>query len=251
MLTLQNINITLGSGSKLARKVLHQLSLTVNNGEFVVIIGGNGAGKSTVFNIISGTLTPDSGKIFLHDKDITKTTQYQRSQTIAKVMQDPKVGTMENMTVLENLAFAYLRGIKRLLLPYHNTKRKTFFQDKLALLGMDLENRLDERVANLSGGQRQALSLIMAIIANANILLLDEITAALDPKIASKVMNIANHIITETQLTTIMITHNMTHAIKYGHRILLMDNGQFTKEFTGQAKQALTPLILAAEFGEI
>ena len=204
-----------------------------------------------ILNVISGVLIPDSGKVILDNNDITNSPQYKRSLAIAKVMQDPKVGTMENMTILENMAFAYLRGIKRGLTPYSNTKRKKIFQDKLSMLGMGLENRMDELVANLSGGQRQALSLIMAIIANSKVLLLDEITAALDPKIAESVMSIAAKVITENKLTTIMITHNMSHAIKYGNRILLLDNGQFIKEFSSGDKQVLTPLALAAEFGEI
>lgn len=249
MLKLENIDLALWQGSKLERKILQKLNLTVNKGELIIVIGGNGTGKSTMLNVISGELTPTTGKIILDNEDITNIPQYKRSVNIAKVMQDPKVGTMENMTILENMAFAYMRGANRGFYVYNNTKREKLFQEKLSMLGMGLENRLNELVANLSGGQRQALSLIMAIIANSKLLLLDEITAALDPKMAESVLKIAIQIITEAKLTTIMITHNMTHAIQYGNRTLLLANGEFVKEFTYPDKSTLTPLTLAAEFG--
>ena len=248
MLTLENINFTVGKQSKLERKILQQLNLTIKDGELVIIIGGNGAGKSTLLNIISGYLLPDSGKITLAGQDITTVPQYNRSKHIAKVMQDPKIGTMENMTILENMAFAYLRGAKRGLQTINSSFRQRLFQDKLAMLNMGLENRLHELVGNLSGGQRQALSLIMAILSPAKILLLDEITAALDPNIADSVLQLALQIIAEEQRTTIMITHNMTQAIQYGNRTLLLANGKFVKEFTQQDKALLSPQDLAAEF---
>lgn len=248
MLILKNINLTLGKKSALERQILKNLSLTVANNEFVTVIGGNGAGKSTMLNIVSGYLKPDSGKITLDSKDITKTKQTSRSAFIAQVMQDPKAGTMENMTILENMAFALKRGQSRNLIPLSNNTRKKLFKEKLATLGMGLENRLDELVSNLSGGQRQALSLIMAIIANSKLLLLDEITAALDPKIAETVMQIANKIIKKEQRACIMITHNMAHAIKYSDRIVVLKNGCVAKEYKDPSKQQLTPLALTAEF---
>jgi putative ABC transport system ATP-binding protein len=166
-------------------------------------------------------------------------------------MQDPRIGSVANMSIMENMAFALERGKSRNLFPFATAERKQLFQEKLSLLGMGLENRLNELVANLSGGQRQALSLIMASLADAKILLLDEITAALDPKTATNVMQIANKIVGEEGRTCIMITHNMTQAIEYGDRTLLLANGEFVKEFSSVTKSALTPALLAAEFGEI
>ena len=181
MLTLENIKVTLNAGTKLERTVLHNLDLTVASAEFVIIVGGNGSGKSTLFNIISGFLSPCAGSISFAGKDITRTIQSRRANYIAKVMQDPKIGTIENMTIAENMAFAYKRGKRRGLQLYCNHHRQQAFRDKLAMLGMGLEDRMDELVRNLSGGQRQALSLVMAVATDARVLLLDEITAALDP----------------------------------------------------------------------
>jgi putative ABC transport system ATP-binding protein len=251
MLELKNIDVTLHNSSNKKYKILQQLNLTINQGELIIIIGRNGTGKSTVFNVISGTIIPNNGQIMLDNRDITFTPPHKRSLHIAKVIQDPKIGTIENMTILENMAFAYQRGTCRRLQLYNNAKNKKLFQDKLATLNMGLENRLDMLVANLSGGQRQALSLIMAILANSKVLLLDEITAALDPKVAEDIMQLAMHIIAEEKLTTIMITHNMTHALQYGDRILLLANGKFTKEFNKEDKSSLTTTDLEKEFNGI
>ena len=247
MLALQNINLTLGKSTKLERLILQNLNLIIQTGEFVVIIGSNGTGKSTMFNIISGSITPDSGNILLDNNDITKMHQHQRSSMISKVMQDPKAGTMPNMTIFENMAFTYMRGKYRGFIPYNTDQRRQLFKEKLSFLNMNLENRLDELVGNLSGGERQALSLIMAIIADSKVLLLDEITAALDPKTAENVMKIATKIIKEEKRTTIMITHNMSHAIHYGDRTLQLADGKIIKEFNTEAKLALDPIALAAE----
>jgi len=248
MLRLQNINVTLGQSSKLERQVLQNLNLQVEKGEFVVLIGGNGAGKSTLLNVIGGYIKPDSGVVMIDRQDVTKKPQHTRAKAVSKVMQDPKVGTMEQMTIEENMSFAYLRGQARGLMPSSSRKRKRAFADKLAMLDMGLENRLDELVGNLSGGQRQALSLIMAISSNSSILLLDEITAALDPKIAESVIRIAAKVITEEKRTTIMITHNMTDALRYGDRTLLLSQGKIIKEFSSADKRSLTAQTLAAEF---
>lgn len=251
MLILQNLDITLGKGTKLEYHVLQKLNLQVNKGEFIIVIGGNGAGKSTMFNVISGFLKQDSGKIILDGQDITKALQTARSKDISIVMQDPRIGTIENMRIFENMAFAITRGQIRGLHCFANNARKEFFQEKLAILDMGLEHKLDEIVSNLSGGQRQAISLIMAIIAPYKILLLDEITAALDPKMAEIVMQLANKIIREEKLTCIMTTHNMAYAIKYGDRIVLMRKGNFIKEFTDDDKKCLTPEILSTKFDEV
>jgi putative ABC transport system ATP-binding protein len=246
MLSLRQINLTLGKNTKLQRKVLNDLDLEVKPGEFNIIVGGNGAGKSSLFNVIAGYMQPDAGQILFAQQDVTNASQRKRAPIIAKVMQDPRIGTIENMTILENLAFAYKRGAKRSLLPFANARRRKYFQQQLARLNMGLENRLDELVINLSGGQRQALSLIMAIIADCKILLLDEITAALDPTMAQQVMQIANAIVREQGYTCLMITHNMQHAIEYGDNILVLKDGKFVRKFDAQQKRQLTTHELAA-----
>jgi putative tryptophan/tyrosine transport system ATP-binding protein len=247
MLKLRNINVTLGKGTKLERQIIKDLSLTTLPEEFVVIIGGNGAGKSTLFNIISGFMEPDSGKIILNNQDVTSINQTSRASMVAKVMQDPRMGVMEDATIFENMAFASKRGIKRGLSLFSNVSNRRLFQDKLSMLDMGLENRLDELAANLSGGQRQALSLIMAILLDSKILLLDEITASLDPTTSEKIMILANKIIREEKRSAIMITHNMQDAINYGDRILVIKDGSIAKEFSCEDKKHLNPSLLAVE----
>jgi len=216
MLKLQNIDMTFGG----TRPVFRDFNLTVNTGEFVILLGSNGAGKSTLFNIISGLIKPDKGTILLDDINITNTNASARSKWIAKVTQDPKAGTCENMTIFENMAFAFKRGQTRWCMPIITNTRKAFFQEKLAMLNMGLENRLNESVKNLSGGQRQALSVIMMFLTDAKLVLLDEITAALDPAAAKQVMQITDNIILHEQRTCIMITHNKDQAREYGDRII-------------------------------
>ena len=251
MLTLERIDVTLGKGTKLERKILKNLSITIQDGDFVVIIGGNGAGKSTLFNVISGSLTPDNGRVMVDGKNLTNSPQSARAQFFSKVMQDPIMGTMGNMTIFENMAFALKKGERRGFASFFNRGRKKIFQEKLKLLRMGLEDRLDQLVDNLSGGQRQAMSLIMAILTSAKTLLLDEITAALDPQTAELIMYLTAQIVQEEKRTCIMITHNMAHAIKYGNRLLVLKEGTFIQEYDYLEKAKLTPLMLAASFGEI
>lgn len=251
MLRLENIDVTLGKNTKLDRKILSQLNLNVKEGEFVVVIGGNGAGKSTMLNVISGVIKPDSGKIFILNKDVTNDSQIQKAKLISKIVQDPKAGTMENMTIFENMAFALKRGQNRGLQLFSNKARALLFKEKLSLIKMNLEDRLDEIVSNLSGGQRQILSVIMATLQDSKLLLLDEITAALDPATSESIMELTSQMIQEQQLTSIMITHNMAHAIKYGDRLLLLKNGRFVKEYDKVTKAILTPTQLASQFATI
>ena len=251
MLKLDNINVILNQGTNNERSILNDLSFEVSEGEFIIILGGNGAGKSTLFNVISGFMQPVSGNILIDKENVTLKKHIQRAPFIAKVMQDPKVGTMENMTIEENMSFAYKRGQNRLFSQHLTSKRRAFYREKLAILGMGLENRLEELVANLSGGQRQALSLIMAIMADSKILLLDEMTAALDPKMAEKVMHIANKIVTEEKRTTLMITHNLAHALEYGGRILILGDGKIQKEFNNELKCKTTIKELTKEFNHV
>jgi putative ABC transport system ATP-binding protein len=216
-----------------------------------MIIGGNGAGKTTLFNTIAGDIQPDSGSIMLNNKNITNWPSYKRAGVIARVLQDPNTAVINGMTIEENLSFAYKRGKNRGLRLFSNKKRLAYFREKLALLEMGLENRLLEATDNLSGGQRQALSLIMAIMANSEVLLLDEITAALDPKMADLIMQLTTRIVAEDKRTTIMITHNMAHALHYGDRTLLLDKGTIIREYSKQERTTLTPADLAAVFGEV
>lgn len=216
----------------------------------MVIIGGNGAGKSTLFNAISGDYPIHKGRIILNGVDISNWPRHRSAALIAKVVQDPRVATIDQMTIEENLSFAYLRGQRRGFVPHKNKDRSLFFQEKLQQLEMGLEARLNELMINLSGGQRQAISLIMALLADSEVLLLDEITAALDPKMANLVMKIADKIVRDSKRTTLMITHNMSHALQYGDRTLLLKDGQIIREFSKETKERLKPVDLAAIFSE-
>jgi putative ABC transport system ATP-binding protein len=231
--------------------ILKNVNLRVQSGEFISIIGGNGTGKSTLFNVITGLLQPTRGEIILDNKNVTLTPQHRRSGDVAKVMQDTRTGTMANLTIFENLAFAFMRGKHRHLLPYSTSGRKKLFSEKLESLGLGLEKRMNDPVENLSGGQRQVISLLMAILTPSKILLLDEITGALDPKISDKVMELTDKMIRASGLTTLMITHNMSHAIKYGDRMLLLANHHFSQEFAGDEKKSLSPSKLVEMFHEI
>jgi putative ABC transport system ATP-binding protein len=251
MLTLENIDITLGKNTKRERKVLQGLNLTVAPGEFLVLLGGNGTGKSTLFNVIAGGLKPDAGKLCIDGQDVTAMSQAQRAQAVSKVMQDPMQGTIAQMSILENMAFAYQRGQKRGLSLYDSQARRELFQDKLRLLGIGLEKRMHDQVSGLSGGQRQALSMIMAILQPTKILLLDEITAALDPASTIAVMDLANRIVREQRLTCVMITHDMAHAIQYGDRLVWLKDGQCIKSIDAATKAKMTPAELMQVFSGI
>ncbi len=216
MLNLKNIYV---------RNVLVDLNLTVNEGEFVLVIGENGAGKTTLFNTISGSVAPSGGSIFIAGKNVTNEPQYLRAKLVANVFQDPKVGTVANMSVRDNLNMAYMRGRKRTLLaPSCSKKRDDFFREKLVEIG--LENRLDSLAGELSGGQRQALSIIMALMTDSKIVLLDEITAALDSENSKKVLQIIDKCVYKQKKTCLMITHNKDQINQLGDRTLILKNGK-------------------------
>lgn len=230
MLNLTDISVTMGRGTPLERRVLNNLNLNLEPGEFVILIGGNGAGKSTLFNAIAGITPIDSGSIILDKTNITSWPTDKRASLIAKVLQDPRIATIGSMTIEENLSFALKRGQCRGFAFHANRDRRTLFKEKLAHLGMGLENRLNELTGNLSGGQRQALSLIMALMSESKLLLLDEITAALDPNMAELIMELTARIVREEKRTTLMITHNTSHMNQYGNRTLRLEDGRIVRD---------------------
>lgn len=240
MLILDNVSVALSKDTFLERKILNNISLSAEKGEFIVIVGGNGAGKSTMLNVISGVISPDCGKVIISGSDISNMPKNSRARLVSRVMQDPRVGVVENMTILENMTFALKRGGNRAFEFFSSKDRVDFFRDRLSILNNGLENRLDELVVNLSGGQRQSLSLLMATLAESEILLLDEITAALDPASSEAVMEFSNDIIRKQNLCCIMITHDMQQAINYGDRLLVLKNGEFVADYDKRAKSNLS-----------
>ncbi len=251
MLELKNIYKTFNPGTINAKTALRNLSLTLNDGDFVTVIGGNGAGKSTMLNAVAGVWPIDEGKIILDGKDLTHQQEYQRASYIGRVFQDPMVGTAPNMQIEENLALAYRRGKRRgLRWGISNTERK-LFKELLSTLGLGLEDRMTAKVGLLSGGQRQALTLLMASLQKPKLLLLDEHTAALDPATAAKVLELSEKIVQENNLTTLMITHNMGDAIRYGNRLIMMNQGHVIFDIAGEEKKKLTKKDLMDKFAEV
>ncbi len=244
MLTITNVNVTFNS----KKKVLDNLDLRVFPGEFVVIIGSNGAGKSTLLNLITGDLTAETGSVTIANTNVTTWPSFKRAELIAKVVQNPSIATAGSLTIAENLSFALLRGLNRNLYSSNTTSQRVLFTKKLQELTMGLENRLDDLVSDLSGGQRQVLSLVMATLSESQVLLLDEHTAALDPKTAAMVMTITDKLIRQNNLTTLMITHNMSNALRYGDRILFLEDGKITKELSFEEKKRVSTSDLAAFF---
>ncbi len=250
MLELRDLHKTFNPGTVNEKVALHGVSLTMEAGDFATIGGANGAGKSTLFNAITGGFIADEGSITLGDEDITFTPEYQRSRVIGHLFQDPLKGTAPNMTIEENLALAYLRAgtAPHAIFSRISRKDKELFREKLALLNMGLEDRMKQPVGLLSGGQRQALTLLMATMNKPKLLLLDEHTAALDPKTALKVLTLSAKIVEENHLTTMMITHNMKDAIKYGNRLIMMHEGHIIYDVSGEEKKNLHVSDLLAKF---
>lgn len=240
MLKITNLHKTFNAGTVNAKKALNGLSLTIEDGDFVTVIGGNGAGKSTLLNAICGVWKPDEGKIELDGVDVTNMPEYKRAQFLGRVFQDPMKGTAPDMEIAENMAIAARRGKKRKLVWGCTKANREEYKKLLATLDLGLENRISSKVGLLSGGQRQAVTLLMATINRPKLLLLDEHTAALDPKTASKVLSITNKIVSENNLTTLMITHNMHDAIEYGNRLIMMHEGRVIVDVSGEEKKQLT-----------
>lgn len=239
MIELNNLFITFNRGTAIENPVLRGLSLNVREGEFVSVIGSNGAGKSTMLNAISGDVRVDSGQILIKGQDVSHQNSWERAASVARVFQDPLASSCESLTIEENMALAYSRGQKRGLGFALNAKRRELFREKLSLLGLGLENRLTDQMGRLSGGQRQAVSLLMATLRPSHLLLLDEHTAALDPKTTTFVMELTDKIVREQKLTALMVTHSMRQALDYGDRTVMLHQGQVAFDISGAERKAM------------
>ena len=233
MLELTNIRKVFNAKTVNEKIALDGLNLHLNDGEFVTVIGGNGAGKSTMLNAIAGVWPVDSGRIVIDDTDVTRLPEHQRAALLGRVFQDPMTGTAATMQIEENLALAARRGQKRTLRIGITREERAEYRERLATLGLGLENRMTTKVGLLSGGQRQALTLLMATLKKPKLLLLDEHTAALDPRASAKVLELSEQIVTENKIMTLMVTHNMRDAIRYGDRLIMMNEGHIILDISG------------------
>lgn len=251
MLEIKNVHKTFFAGTVNERVALQEINLSLGSGEFVTVIGSNGAGKSTILNITSGKLRPDSGSVSIDGRDVTRLADYQRAKFVGRVFQDPMAGTSPGMTIEQNLAIAFERGKRRGLAPGVTGKKREFFREELRSLELGLENRLKANVGLLSGGQRQALSLLMATFSSPSILLLDEHTAALDPQRAALVSRLTAEVVQRHHLTTLMVTHNMEQALQLGTRLIMMHEGRIILDLDQEQKSRMTVPGLLHEFEKI
>lgn len=250
MLEIKNVYKTFNPGTINEKKALQGINLTLNDGDFVTIIGGNGAGKSTLLNMITGVYPVDSGSIVIDGVNVTKWPDYKRAKYFGRVFQDPMMGTSADMQIDENLALAARRGKVRTLKIGLTSAERTKYKQLLAMLDLGLETRLTSKVGLLSGGQRQAVTLLMATLQTPKLLMLDEHTAALDPQTAAKVLSITDKLVGESKITTLMITHNMKDAIAYGNRLIMMNKGRIVFDVSGEEKKKLTIEGLIKKFSE-
>ena len=250
MLEIKNIYKTFNPGTINEKVALNGLSLKLNEGDFVTVIGGNGVGKSTMLNAVAGVWPVDEGQIIIDGTDVTKLSEHKRAAYLGRVFQDPMTGTAATMGIEENLALAKRRGKTRVLRPGITKTEREEYKELLKILDLGLEDRLTSKVGLLSGGQRQALTLLMATLQKPKLLLLDEHTAALDPKTAAKVLDITDRIVNRDHLTTLMITHNMKDAIAHGNRLIMMMNGRIVLDIQGEEKKKLTVKQLLDKFEE-
>lgn len=251
MLDLNRVSKTFNPGTINEKKALTDLSLHLRDGDFVTVIGGNGAGKSTMLNAVAGVWPVDGGSIVIDGEDVTALPEYRRAKYIGRVFQDPMMGTAANMGIEENLALAYRRGEKRGLGWGVTRAERRLYREKLKMLGLGLEDRLTVKVGLLSGGQRQALTLLMSALKKPKLLLLDEHTAALDPATAAKVLELSDRIVSENGLTALMITHNMKDAIQHGNRLIMMNEGRIILDISGEEKKKLTKQDLMEKFAQV
>ena len=251
MLLLENVQKTFNAGTVNEKKALTGVNLNMNSKDFVTVIGGNGAGKSTMLNMIAGVYSIDKGKVVLNGRDLTREPEYKRAKYISRVFQDPMTGTATTMSIEENMAIAARRGEKRGLSWGITHQERDTYREMLKALDLGLEDRLTSKVGLLSGGQRQAITLLMASIKKPKLLLLDEHTAALDPKTAAKVLEISDKIIAENHLTAMMVTHNMKDAIVHGNRLIMMHEGKVILNISGEEKKKLTVEDLLHQFEKV
>lgn len=250
MLELKNVKKTFNRGTINEKKALTGINLNMESGDFITVIGGNGAGKSTMLNMIAGVYPVDSGAILIEGKNVTTQPDYKRAAYLGRVFQDPMMGTAADMEIEENLAMAYRRGKRRGLGWRIHKHEREIYQEALKQLDLGLESRMNSKVGLLSGGQRQALTLLMATLRQPKVLLLDEHTAALDPKTAAKVLALTEELVSRNKLTTLMITHNMKDAIAHGNRLIMMYDGRVVIDIAGEEKRKLTVEQLLAKFGQ-
>ncbi|WOS37940.1 Energy-coupling factor transporter ATP-binding protein EcfA2 [Oligella urethralis] len=251
MLDIKNIHITFNPNTPIETKALRGASLAIAEGEFVSVIGSNGAGKSTLLNAVAGELRVDKGQILVNQKDVTRLPVWDRAKQVARVFQDPMAGTCEDLTIEENLALAYSRGQKRGLRAAIKPAMREFFQERLAILGLGLEHRLSDRIGLLSGGQRQAISLLMATLQPSRILLLDEHTAALDPRTAAFILELTEKIVEEQGLTTMMVTHSMKQALEHGDRTVMLHQGKVVLDVSGEKRAQMSVSDLLEMFEKV
>ena len=251
MLEIKNVYKTFNAGTVNEKVALKGLDLTLEDGDFVTVIGGNGAGKSTMLNAVAGVWPIDMGKILIDGQDVTRLSEHQRAKYIGRVFQDPMMGTAATMGIEENLALAARRGVARSLRAGITKKEREEYHELLKTLDLGLEDRMTSKVGLLSGGQRQAVTLLMATLKKPKLLLLDEHTAALDPKTAAKVLALSEKIVQENHLTTLMITHNMKDAIKYGNRLIMMYEGRVIYDVRGEEKANLQVSDLLQRFEQV
>ncbi len=251
MLEIKSISKTFNAGTVNEKKALDRLSLSLKEGDFVTVIGGNGAGKSTMLNAVAGVFPVDEGSIYIDGTDVTKLAEHRRAKYLGRVFQDPMTGTAASMQIEENMALASRRGAARTLRPGITRKERDLYKEQLKILDLGLEDRLTAKVGLLSGGQRQALTLLMATLKKPKLLLLDEHTAALDPKTAAKVLDATDRIISRDNLTTLMITHNMKDAIRHGNRLVMMYEGHIIYDVSGEEKEKLKVSDLMQKFEEV
>ena len=251
MLKLTNVSKTFNKGTINEKKALKNLNLTLNDGDFVTVIGGNGAGKSTMLNMIAGVYPIDAGRIEIDGVNISRQPEYKRAKFIGRVFQDPMKGTAAGMEIQENMALAFRRGHRRGLGWGIRSQEKDYYHDLLTRLGLGLQNRMTSKVGLLSGGQRQAMALLMSTMTPIEFLILDEHTAALDPKTAETIMELTHKIVKEKELTTIMVTHNLRYAVEYGDRLLMMHQGRAIIDKEGRKKQEMQIEDILERFNEI
>ena len=250
MIELRDVTKVFNPGTPNENVALRHMNLQVNEGDFITVIGSNGSGKTTLFNLIGGTFTPTMGQVFAHGENVTKEAEYKRSRYIGRIFQDPLLGTAGTMSLEHNMMLSAYKGMKSLKKNL-NAKRRSYFRERLSELEMGLEDRLKDNVGLLSGGQRQALTLLMMVLSRPELILLDEHTAALDPHNADKVLHLTTKFVEEYKLTTVMITHNMHQALKYGNRLIMLDAGEIILNVDGEEKQQLTVSELVNRFKKI